>query len=41
MGAIMQAAEKVIVLDQGRVLMEGAPGEVVSDARVISAYLGN
>jgi branched-chain amino acid transport system ATP-binding protein len=41
MGAIMQAAEKVIVLDQGRVLMVGAPREVVADARVISAYLGN
>jgi branched-chain amino acid transport system ATP-binding protein len=41
MGAIMQAAERVIVLDQGQVLMVGAPGEVVSDARVISAYLGN
>ena len=41
MGAIMQAAEKVIVLDQGRHLMEGAPQEVVSDPRVIQAYLGD
>jgi len=41
MGAIMQAAEKVIVLDQGRRLMEGAPQEVVSDPRVIQAYLGD
>jgi branched-chain amino acid transport system ATP-binding protein len=41
MGAIMQAAEKVIVLDQGRHLMEGSPGEVVSDPRVIQAYLGD
>jgi branched-chain amino acid transport system ATP-binding protein len=40
MGAIMQAAEKVIVLDQGRPLMEGAPEEVVKDPRVIQAYLG-
>jgi branched-chain amino acid transport system ATP-binding protein len=41
MGAIMQATEKVIVLDQGQVLMEGAPQAVVSDPRVIQAYLGN
>jgi branched-chain amino acid transport system ATP-binding protein len=40
MGAIMQAAEKVIVLDQGRPLMEGVPEEVVNDPRVIQAYLG-
>jgi branched-chain amino acid transport system ATP-binding protein len=40
MGAIMQATEKVIVLDQGRVLMEGSPTAVVSDERVIHAYLG-
>jgi branched-chain amino acid transport system ATP-binding protein len=41
MGAIMQAAEKVIVLDQGRNLMEGSPEEVVNDPRVIQAYLGD
>lgn len=41
MGAIMQATEKVIVLDQGRILMAGAPREVVADARVIHAYLGD
>lgn len=40
MGAIMSAAEKVIVLDQGRHLMEGTPEEVVKDSRVIQAYLG-
>lgn len=41
MGAIMSAAEKVIVLDQGRHLMEGTPEEVVKDPRVIQAYLGD
>ncbi|MFZ0725844.1 MAG: ABC transporter ATP-binding protein [Desulfobacterales bacterium] len=41
MGAIMQATEKVIVLDQGRILMAGPPSEVVADNRVIQAYLGD
>jgi branched-chain amino acid transport system ATP-binding protein len=40
MGAIMKAAERVIVLDQGQVLMAGSPAEVVADPRVIQAYLG-
>jgi ABC-type branched-subunit amino acid transport system ATPase component len=30
----------VIVLDQGRHLMEGSPETVVKDRRVIQAYLG-
>ncbi|MFZ7127470.1 MAG: ABC transporter ATP-binding protein [Desulfobacterales bacterium] len=41
MGAIMQATEKVIVLDQGKILMVGPPGDVVADERVIHAYLGD
>jgi len=41
MGAVMQAAERVIVLDQGKVLMVGNPNEVVNDSRVIQAYLGD
>ncbi len=40
MGAIMKAADRVIVLDQGANLMEGTPEEVVSDPQVIKAYLG-
>jgi branched-chain amino acid transport system ATP-binding protein len=40
MGAVMRAAERIIVLDQGRVLMAGAPQDVVADERVIQAYLG-
>ncbi len=40
MGAIMKAADRVIVLDQGANLMDGTPEEVVCDDRVIKAYLG-
>ena len=40
MGAIMKAADRVIVLDQGANLMDGTPEEVVGDERVIKAYLG-
>jgi branched-chain amino acid transport system ATP-binding protein len=41
MGAVMQAAERVIVLDQGRVLMTGTPQEAAHDPRVVQAYLGD
>ncbi|MFC6732838.1 MULTISPECIES: ABC transporter ATP-binding protein [unclassified Haladaptatus] len=37
---IMDLADPIIVLDQGRVLMEGTPEEVRNDQRVIDAYLG-
>ncbi|ELK55496.1 ABC transporter ATP-binding protein [Haloferax volcanii] len=37
---IMDLADPIIVLDQGKVLMEGSPDEVRSDDRVIEAYLG-
>jgi branched-chain amino acid transport system ATP-binding protein len=40
MHAVMAAAERVIVLDHGEVIAEGAPRTVVRDARVLEAYLG-
>ena len=36
----MQASDQVVVMNEGRVLMEGTPDEVRNDERVIDAYLG-
>jgi ABC-type branched-subunit amino acid transport system ATPase component/ABC-type branched-subunit amino acid transport system permease subunit len=40
MQALLQLADRLVVLDQGRRLAEGAPGEVTRDPAVIEAYLG-
>ncbi len=40
MQALLRLADRLIVLDQGRRLAEGAPGEVTRDPAVIEAYLG-
>jgi ABC-type branched-subunit amino acid transport system ATPase component/ABC-type branched-subunit amino acid transport system permease subunit len=37
---IMSISDRVTVLDHGRVLTSGTPGEVQADDRVITAYLG-
>jgi branched-chain amino acid transport system ATP-binding protein len=40
MEAVMQLSDRVIVLNSGRMLVEGTPREVVANPLVIQAYLG-
>ena len=37
---VMQAAERVVVMNQGRVLVVGSPDEVRANEQVVDAYLG-
>ncbi len=41
MHAIMNLAERMIVLDFGRKIAEGSPEEVANNPEVVAAYLGN
>jgi ABC-type branched-subunit amino acid transport system ATPase component len=41
MEAIMAISERVIVMDEGRVIARGVPAEIQNDARVVDAYLGH
>lgn len=40
MKAVMMLAERIVVLDFGKVLTEGHPGDVMRDPAVVEAYLG-
>jgi ABC-type branched-subunit amino acid transport system ATPase component len=40
MDFVRAVADRVIVMDQGKVLAEGEPEEVLRDPRVLDAYLG-
>lgn len=40
MGAIMECADRLVVLHQGALLAEGTPREIANDPQVIEVYLG-
>lgn len=40
MRVVMSACDRVVVLDQGRLIANGAPADVAANADVVAAYLG-
>jgi branched-chain amino acid transport system ATP-binding protein len=40
MRAVMALSQRIVVIDQGRVIASGPPATIANDARVVEAYLG-
>ncbi|HYA03026.1 MAG TPA: ABC transporter ATP-binding protein, partial [Syntrophobacteria bacterium] len=40
MAALMSVSDRVLVMDQGRLIASGTPSEVTANPQVIKAYLG-
>ena len=40
LGEVMRVCRRLLVLDQGRIIDDGAPGKVMANPAVRAAYLG-
>jgi len=41
MQAVMRFSQRVVCLDAGKIICEGAPAEIVKNPKVVEAYLGS